>query len=79
MQPLLDSLAKLKKCFGDDEGATIIIDREIRDTNVWIGEHTREEPNRSPRKLGRVEGSDKRHSARSVFDDIDVDDDSEGE
>jgi len=79
MQQLLESFETLKKCFGDDESATKIIDREIRHTNEWIGEHTPEEPTRSQRKLGKVEAADKPHSARSLFDDIDADEDSESE
>ena len=79
MQQLLESFETLKKCFGNDESATKIIDREIRHTNEWIGEHTPEEPKKSPRMLGKVEASDKPHSARSLFDDIDADEYSEGE
>lgn len=79
MQHLLDSFETLKNCFGDDEGATKIIDREIRHTNEWISEHTPETPKRAPRKLGKVEASGNPHNARSLFDDIDADDDSEGE
>lgn len=77
MQQLLESFETLKKCFGDDESAITIIDREIRRTNDWIGEYTPEEPEISPRKLGNVEASDKPHSARSLFDDIDANEDSE--
>ncbi|MBI3372372.1 MAG: hypothetical protein HY017_11535 [Betaproteobacteria bacterium] len=79
MQQLLESFETLKKCFGDDESATKIIDREIRQTNEWISEYTPEEPKRSPRKLGKVEVSDKPQSARSLFDDIDADEGSESE
>lgn len=79
MQPLLDSFDVLKRCFGDRENATKIIDREIQRTNEWIAEHTPEEPTRSPRKLGKVKASDKPQSARSLFDDIDADEDSESE
>jgi hypothetical protein len=77
MQPLLESFDVLRKCFGDDESATKIIDREIRRTKEWIDEQTPEEPKRSPRKLGKVEASDKPPSTRSLFDDIDADEDSE--
>lgn len=79
MQQLLESFETLKKCFGDDESAITIIDQEIRRTNDWIGEYTPEELKRSPRKLGNVEASDKPESARSLFDDIDADDDSQSE
>lgn len=72
MQPLLESFNVLKRCFGDDESATKIIDREIQRTNEWIAELTPEEPTRSPRKLGKVKASDKPQSVRSLFDDIDA-------
>lgn len=75
MQQLLESLETLKKCFGDDE-STAIIEQEIQRANEWIGENTPEEPKRSPRKLGKVEASDEPQSARSIFDDIDADEDS---
>jgi hypothetical protein len=79
MQPLLESFDTLKKRFGGDAEAAQIIDREIRRTNEWIGEHTPEEPQRSPRRLGKVEAQEKPQSARSIFDDIDADEDSENE
>jgi hypothetical protein len=77
MQQLLESFEALKKCFDDDANATQIIDRETRRTNEWIGEHTPEEPKRRPRKLGKVEASNKPQSARSLFDDIDANEDAE--
>ncbi|HLG57811.1 MAG TPA: hypothetical protein VI485_20875 [Vicinamibacterales bacterium] len=77
MQPLLESFNTLKKRFGDDENAAKIVEREIRRTNEWIGENTPEEPERSPRNLGKVEAPEKPQSARSIFDDIDADEASE--
>ena len=47
--------------------------RKILDTTYikeWIDEN--KEPERSPRKLGKVETSRGPHSARSIFDDIDA-------
>jgi hypothetical protein len=79
MQPLLDSFEVLRRCFVDDESAAKIIDSEIQRTSEWIAEHTPEESTGSPRKLGMVEASDKPQSARSLFDDIDADDESESE
>lgn len=79
MQQLLEFFDSLKERFGDDESAANLIDRQIRHTSEWIGENTPEEPERSPRKLGKVEASEKPQSTRSIFDDIDADEDSEGE
>lgn len=79
MQPLLESFETLKKRFGDDAQAAKIIVREIQRTNEWIGEHTPEEPERSSRKLGKVEAPAKPQSTRSIFDDIDADENSESE
>ena len=45
----------------------------------WIDENTPEEPERSPRQLGKVEAPVKPQSTRSIFDDIDADEDSESE
>jgi len=73
MQPLLEVLGSLKERFSDDEGAITLIDREICRTNEWIDEHTPEELERSPRELGKVEAPENPHSTRSIFDDIDAD------
>lgn len=75
MQPLLEVFDSLKERFCDDESAITLIDREIRSTNDWIDENTPEEPERSPRELEKVEATEKPHSARSIFDDIDADED----
>lgn len=77
MQQLLDSFETLKLCFGDDESATKIIDVEFQKANEWIAENALEEPERSPRNLGKVEASNKPQSARSIFDDIDASNDSD--
>jgi hypothetical protein len=76
MGQLLSTFSILKKSFADDEGALLIIDRETDNVNQWVGEHTPEEPERSPRKLGNVEAPAKPQSARSLFDDIDADENS---
>jgi hypothetical protein len=75
MRRLFESLQVLKKRFGDDESAAKIIDREIRQANDWVSDNTPEEPERSRRTLGKVEAPEKPQSARSIFDDIDADDD----
>jgi hypothetical protein len=72
MQYLLESFERLKTLFSNDDSAVRIVDRETMRTNEWIAEHTAEEPERSPRKLGRVEAPKKPRSARTIFDDIDA-------
>jgi len=75
MQQLLEFFDSLKNRFGDDESAIKLIDRQIRRTSEWIDENTPEEPERSPRKLGKVEAHEKPQSTRSIFDDIDANED----
>ena len=75
MQQLIELFDSLKKQFGDDENAAKLIDREIRRTREWIDENTPEEPERAPRKLGKVEAQEKPQSTRSIFDDVDANED----
>jgi hypothetical protein len=77
MQQLLESLNTLRKVFSEDESATKIIDREFKRTTEWIGENTPEESKKPPRRLGNVETSNGPQSARSLFDDIDAEEDSD--
>jgi hypothetical protein len=73
MQKLIEFFGSLKKRFVDDEKALRVVEREVRRTSEWIDEHTLEEPEISRRELGRVEAPDEPHNTRSVFDDIDAD------
>jgi hypothetical protein len=73
MQQLLESSDSLKKRFGDDESALKLVERETCCANEWIAENTPEEPESSPRKLGKVETPDEPRNKRSIFDDIDAD------
>jgi energy-coupling factor transporter ATP-binding protein EcfA2 len=75
MQKLLEFFGSLKKRFGDDEKTVRVIECEMRNTIEWIDEHTPEEPEISPRELGTVEVSQKPHNTRSIFDDIDANED----
>lgn len=75
MQQLLEFFGSLKQRFGDDEKTVRVIEREMRRTSEWINEHTPEEPEISPRELGKVEAPDEAHNTRSMFDDIDADED----
>ncbi|HTG36846.1 MAG TPA: hypothetical protein VLB76_28345 [Thermoanaerobaculia bacterium] len=75
MQQLLEIFESLKKRFGDDQSAVKLIDREMRRTSEWIDENMQDEPERTPRKLGQVESQEKPQSTRSIFDDIDANED----
>jgi hypothetical protein len=79
VQKLLELFDSLKKQFGDDESAIILIDREIQRAREWIDENTPEELERAHRELGKVETQDKPRSARSIFDDVDANEDVETE
>ncbi len=73
MQPLLDFFDSLKAQFGDDESAVQDIDYEIWQLSEWIEENTPQELERSPRQLGKIEAPENPQSTRSIFDDIDAD------
>jgi hypothetical protein len=75
MQQLLEFFSSLKQQFGGDEKVVKVIEREMRRTSEWIDEHTSEESEISPRKLGKVEASEEPHNTRSIFDDIDTNED----
>ena len=77
MQQLLELFDSLKKVFCDDESASKLIDRQIRRTSEWIDENTPEEPERAPRELGKVEAQEEPQSTRSIFDDVDANEDVE--
>jgi hypothetical protein len=71
MQNILESFSTLKKRFGGDEKAVKIIERETDLANQWVAETEPTEPKISPRTLGAVEPSEKKHGTRSIFDDLD--------
>ena len=79
MQQLLELFDSLKKRFSDDESALNLINRQKQLTSEWIDENTPTESERSPRKLGKIEAPAESHSARSIFDDIDANDDADSE
>jgi hypothetical protein len=72
MQRLLDLYETLKQQFGEDPSAAAKIERETQHAQEWIDEHTEEEPEREPRKLGKVADVEQLQSSRSIFDDIDA-------
>ena len=71
MQNILESFGTLKKRFSEDEDAVKIIERETDLANEWITETEPPEPKITPRTLGTVDPSEKKHGSRSIFDDID--------
>lgn len=77
MQQLIEFFSSLKQRFGDDEKAAGVIEREIQLTSEWIDQHSPEEPEISPRELGKVEVPEKQQNTRSIFDDIDANEDVE--
>lgn len=70
MQNILESFSTLKKRFGDDADAVIIIQRETDLANEWIAGTESPEPKVIPRIFGAVEPAEKRLGTRSIFDDI---------
>lgn len=70
MQNILESFSTLKKRFGDDADAVIIIQRETDLANEWIAGTESPEPKLIPRIFGAVEPAEKRLGTRSIFDDI---------
>lgn len=79
MQQLLELLGSLKERFGDDEDAIKLIDCQVQRTKIWIDDNMIEEPEIVPRKLGEMEAPEEPHSARSIFDDIDANEDADSE
>jgi hypothetical protein len=79
MSSLMESFDTLEGLFGDDQDAVRIIERERQQAAEWIGEHEPDERERKPRKLGKVEAEEKRAGTRSIFDDIDADEESDNE
>jgi energy-coupling factor transporter ATP-binding protein EcfA2 len=74
---LLELFHSLREQCADDESAVILIDREIQRSREWIDENTPGELERAHRELGIVEALDEPRSARSIFDDVDANEDAE--
>lgn len=79
MQQLLEVFDSLKNQFGEEESAAELIDSEIQRAREWIDDNTPEEPERAPRKLEKVEAQGKPKSTRSIFDDVDVEEETKAE
>lgn len=75
MQQFIEFLSSLKQRFGDDEEIVRAIEHEIKRTNEWIDEHSQGELDISPRELGKVEAPEGPQNTRSIFDDIDANED----
>lgn len=74
MQGLFEAFDTLQNVFSNHDEAIKIIERETALANDWIAETEIPEPKVSPRVLGALEPSEKKHGTRSVFDDIDESD-----
>ena len=79
MQLLLSFLRSLLVEFGKDQNAAQDIHHQIWLTEVWIEDHQIDRLDRSPRQLGNIEPPGGPESTRSIFDDIDEDEQSESE
>lgn len=73
MQQLLELFHSLQRQFSDNGRAAELIESEIRRTNEWIDENALEEPERrAPRILGEVGAQIAPQNSRSIFDDVDA-------
>ncbi|MCY4090695.1 MAG: hypothetical protein OXF62_07745 [Caldilineaceae bacterium] len=79
MQPHLDFLNSLLREFGEDPSAAEQIEREEDLTYQWIAENEIDELERSPRQLGSIESTYGPETTRSIFDDINADEQPETE
>lgn len=77
MQQLLEFFDSLKKTLDGDVSTISLIDQEIERAIEWVAKNMPDEPEKTRRKLEEIEPSLKPHSFRSIFDDIDVDGDSD--
>ena len=73
MQQHLDYFESLKVPFADDYAAIATIDQEIQATQEWIHEHESEVEEAAPRQLQTVDMETAIENVRSIFDDIDED------
>ncbi len=79
MQSLLEILNSLLEEFGEDQDMAEQINYEIELTCQWIQENEISRIDRGSRELGHVEAIGRPESMRSIFDDIDTDEQSETE
>lgn len=74
MSSFMDNLTILQEVFQEDAHAVEGIIRESSLADAWISDHTEEELEPKPRKIGKVAEAEERHGPRSIFDDIDDED-----
>ena len=79
MQPLLNFLRSLLVGFGGDQDLAAHIRDQIWLTEEWIKDNQIDRLDSDPRQLGNIATIDGPESTRSIFDDIDEDDQSETE
>ncbi|MHB0843060.1 nSTAND3 domain-containing NTPase [Stutzerimonas nitrititolerans] len=75
MQSLFELLETLKKSFVNDDVVSKTIDQEIERANQWITETEPPEAEISPRVMGDIGASAGKHGTRSIFDDVDAEED----
>lgn len=73
MQGLFELLETLKKAFVEDDAVVKTIDQEMTLASQWVTETEPPEAEVSPRVIGDVGASEEKHGTRSIFDDIDAD------
>ena len=73
MGPLYDLFDALKTLFADDPVVNQTINREESELSAWIGEHSEDDVETSPRQFGRINIPVEIFGTRSIFDDIDSD------
>ncbi len=78
MQPLFEYFDCLRATIGDVEEVVRAIDDQESRLHDWIGENMPEEIEEDSTQLRYVQASAVQQGTRSIFDDIDVDTDSEG-
>ena len=79
MYPIVDLFDSLKTQFRNDQRTIQAIDSEISELEAWIADNALEEAEMSPRQLGQIETPEVMRGARSVFDDIDADEEPEAD
>ena len=78
MQPLLEFLESLKSQFDSDGGVLSDLDYQVSAIYEWVDENRPEDTTNDPQQLGGLggsEGVEGPESLRSIFDDIDSEDD----
>jgi hypothetical protein len=73
MWSFVSSLGTLRRCYELDPAAMTIIDAESSQATEWINEDDCNPAPQPPRKLGKLKSLLETNQVRSIFDDIDSD------